>query len=58
MKQVTRYEADDGALFDSAEACQEYERRKAMINRIYDELRHADSEEIYDWILANTKGFK
>lgn len=41
-----------------AEACEEYERRKAMINRIYEELRHADSEEIYEWILANTKGFK
>lgn len=58
MKQVTKYESEDGGLFDTAEACQAYERRKAMINRIYEELRHADSEEIYNWIIANTKGFK
>ncbi len=57
MKEVTRFEAEDGTLFDDAEACKEYEFRKAMENRIYEELRHADADQIYDWIVANTKGF-
>lgn len=58
MKQVTRYEAEDGSIFDDPAACQEYEFRKRMENRIYEELRHADPEEIYNWIIHNTKGFK
>lgn len=58
MKQVIRYEAEDGSIFDTAEACKEHEFRVKMVERIYNELRHADSDEIYAWIVANTKGFK
>ena len=58
MKQVTKYEADDGSLFDSSEECEEHEERTAIIDRIYNELRNADYVEIYNWIIANTKGFK
>lgn len=58
MRKVERFESDDGGLFDTEQACKEYEFRKAMEQRIYDELRHADADEIYVWIINNTKGFK
>lgn len=58
MKEVIRYEANDGTVFDTEEACIEYEKRRHWENKIYSELRHADSHEIYEWVLENTKGFK
>lgn len=58
MKQVTRYQADDGTLFEKETDCLKYEKRRSMLDKIYEDLRGADPDVIYDWILENTKGFK
>jgi len=58
MRKVERFEADDGSLFATEQDCKEYEFRRVMEQRIYDELRHEGADEIYVWIINNTKGFK
>lgn len=58
MKVKTVYEAENGAIFETAEECKAFEKEQAIKMRIYKELRHADTDEIYDWIAENTKGFK
>jgi hypothetical protein len=58
MEKLTVYKAEDGKIFKTESECHNYEIKKHMEQRIYNELRHADSEDIYQWIIDNTKGFK
>jgi hypothetical protein len=52
------YKAKDGKVFETEKECRAHEFKREMVERIYNELRHSDSDEIYDWILENTKWFK
>ena len=60
MKKVTKYEANDGTLFNDEASCISYDNRKAVIERMENELylREMDTEELYDWIMNNKNLFK
>ena len=58
MEQVIKFKAKDGLLFNTEQDCLDHEFFCKMVNKIYDELRNADSEEIFNWIMNNTNGFK
>lgn len=57
MKQVTRYEAEDGKLFNSESECIKHDRRLMVIRQIDEDLhlRDTSSEEIVDWMIE--KGY-
>ena len=38
--------------------CLAHELKVYWTDKIFDNLRHAEPDEIYDWILQNTMGFK
>ena len=54
----TVFVANDGKEFDSKDECLAYELKAYWADKIFDNLRHAEPDEIYDWILRNTMGFK
>ena len=58
MESIRMYKAKDGKVFETEKECRANEFKREMVERIYNELRHSDSDEIYDWILENTKWFK
>lgn len=58
MKEVIKYEAEDGSIHDTEDECKHHEFRKHMEQRIYDELRYADAEDIFQWIIDNLEEFK
>lgn len=60
MKEINKtvFVANDGKEFDSKNECLAHELKVYWTDKIYNTLRHADADEIYDWILQNTMGFK
>ena len=63
MKQVTKYEATDGQLFNTPDECEVHESRLEIKERIDKEIcaGYRDGptpDEIFDWVVDNTKGFK
>jgi ssDNA-specific exonuclease RecJ len=58
MEKIAVYRAEDGKIFNNEAECVEHELREKMKTRIDEELKYATSDEIYDWIVRNTKGFK
>lgn len=59
MKEVVMYQASDESLHKTKEQCESHELKCKMLERIHNELgRYSDSDDIYDWIIKNTLGFK
>lgn len=60
MKKVIKYQSElSGEVFDTAEECKAHDFRRIKENLIYDELgRNPDPEQIFDFIVEHTKGFK
>lgn len=60
MEKVEMYKAGDGNLFDSERECAAYEKKRAIISKIEEELhlRDVDPEDLYDWIKNNIRLFK
>lgn len=57
MKQVVRFEAEDGNLFDTEEACLRHEARDEFERTMYASnyicWRDTSPSEIVDWMLGN-----
>lgn len=62
VKQVTRWETEDGKLFDTKEAAEYHSEIKVRMQLIRDvlgfELWEYYGEEIYEFIETYTKGWK
>lgn len=59
MRIVQRFEANDGEIFDTEEECLKHEKKMYWRNKIYEAgLHRGDADDIYDWIVKYTKGFK
>lgn len=59
MKQVTRYESDDGQVFDTEGACERHEQRQQVIKKIdaglY--LRDCSAEDVFYFVVNNIELF-
>lgn len=58
MKEVKRWEAEDGSIFDSAAACTEHEIKERAITMLYDKspihsITRSEAEDLYKWLLEN-----
>lgn len=58
VKQVLRWETEDGEVFDTEEAATEYELRNDRAAFIRDNLYQPDEYELLDFIEKYTKGWK
>ena len=58
VKQVVRWETEDGQVFDTQEAATEHEWRHERAAFIRDTLYQPDEYEILDFIEKHTKGWK
>ena len=58
VKQVVRWETEDGQVFDTQEAATEHEWREFRAAVIRDTLYQPDEYEILDFIEKHTKGWK
>jgi hypothetical protein len=59
MKQVTRYESDDGMLFDTEGDCKQHEHKQQVIKKIdaglY--LRDCSAEDVFHFVVNNIELF-
>lgn len=56
MKKVTKYESEDGLVFDTSAQCIRHELLKQLVNKLDDDMylrRDVDAEEIINWISNN-----
>ena len=55
IKQVVRYQTDDGFIFESAAKAQEYLDKRAFRTHLESELGDLDlsAREVADWVLDN-----
>ena len=59
MESIRMYKAKDGKVFETEKECRAHEfKRFAVEQAQYNFVLCIDSDEIYDWILENTKWFK
>lgn len=63
MKQVTRYESDDGVLFDTEGACKRHEHKQWVIKKIREGIESAciaevESHQYYQMFNAVTEELK
>lgn len=59
VKQVERWQAEDGTLFDTLEDCEYHEAYKDRLQVIEDELgKYPTAAEIYNFIATRTQGWK
>jgi hypothetical protein len=58
MKQVTRYESDDGMLFDTEGDCKQHEHKQQVIKKIRDGIESACiAEDVFDFVVNNIELF-
>lgn len=58
MKQVTRYESDDGVLFDTEGACKRHEHKQQVIKKIREGIESACiAEDVFDFVVNNIELF-
>jgi hypothetical protein len=56
MKQVTKFEAEDGQLFDTEDECERYDRKKRVVElfRKDIDLRDTSYDKIVNWFMLNS----